>query len=239
MKAKQVINIAGTVCPREVDEAFNKWYDEKHIPINMKFKGLIGATRYRIVCSNSHAIIKEYPQYFTTYRFKDLSTFEAWNSSPELLAASEDWPEACVKKGVKVLWRVQYESMKTWGNTPALSVISIVGIQCPPETEARFDAWYNEKHIPELLKFKGLQGVTRYQFASSRSLDINITADIKVKEYPKYLTFYHFKDVPTAEAYETSPELAAAYEDGLNVVKKTGVLVIWQAKYEPMRTWQR
>ena len=51
MEAKHLINIAGTTCPPETDEAFNKWYDEDHIPANMKFKGLDGVTRYKLASS--------------------------------------------------------------------------------------------------------------------------------------------------------------------------------------------
>jgi len=242
MKAEHVINIAGTVCPPEADEVFNKWYDEKHIPINMKFKGLIAVTRYRIVRSTEYATVKDYPQYLTTYKFKDLANFEVWNTSPELAAASEDIPRLFTEIGVDLLWRVQYESIRTWQNTPSLSVITIVGTQCPPEIEGRFDTWYSEKHIPDLLKFKRLDGVTRYRLASSRGLAIKIADEIpefKAREYPKYLTFYYFKDVPTAEAYETSPERSATLEEWLDVVKEMGVSVLWRAQYEPMRTWRR
>ena len=241
MKAKHVINIAGTVCPPEADEVFNKWYDEKHIPVNMEFNGLIGVTRYKIVRSTDYAIVKEYPQYLTTYEFKDSATFEAWNASPELAAATEGAPELFAKLGVDLLWRVQYESIKSWEATPPLSVITIVGTQCPPETETRFDTWYSDKHIPDLLKFKGLEGVTRYKLASSSFLAVKLTStlEVKAKEFPKYLTFYYFKDVPNAEAYDTSPERDATLEEWSGVVKETGVSVLWRAQYEPMRTWQR
>ena len=118
MEAKHVINISGTVCPPGADGFLNKWYDEKHIPANMKFKELIGVTRYKIVRPTRSTPVKEYPQYLAMYRFKDLSTFEAWNASPELAAGSEDFPEVLTKIGAEVLWRVQYESIKTWRNTP-------------------------------------------------------------------------------------------------------------------------
>jgi len=72
-------------------------------------------------------------------------------------------------------------------------VITIVGTQCPPKTEARFDQWYSERHILDLLKFKGLKGATRYQLASSVGRAIRGTSRIPFAqniEYPKYLTFY-------------------------------------------------
>ena len=71
----------------------------------------------------------------------------------------------------------------------ANSVINVMGTQCPPETEERFRKWYIEKHIPELLQFKGLKGVTFYR---------NTKAD---GEYPTYLAIYEFKDQQDFEAY--------------------------------------
>ena len=241
METKHVINIAGTECSPEADEAFNKWYDEKHIPLNMKFKGLIGVTRYRLVRFTDSAIVKEYPRYFTTYEFKDLETFKAWNASPELAEAASDVGEITVKMGLKLLWRVQYECMKTRRNTPPFSVITFVGTQCPPETEAKFDVWYSEKHIPDLLKFKGLEGVTRYRLASSSYLGVKLSTapEIKAKEYPEFLTFYYFEDLPTNDAYDTSHERTATLEEAGNVQKETGFSILWRAQYEPMRTWQR
>jgi len=236
MEAKHVINIAGTVCPPETDAVFNKWYDEEHIPINMKFKGLIEVIRYRFVHFTDSAKVKEYPQYLTTYKFKDLATFQEWNASPELSEAGKNWHAVCAKGGVELLWRVHYASMQTWKDTPPLSVITIVGTQCPPETEAKFDTWYSEKHIPDLFKFKGLEGVTRYKLAGSSGLAIKSPAEIKVKEYPLNLTFYYFKDIPTADAYDTSPERVSTHDEFVNVLKETGVSGLWRAQYEPLRT---
>ena len=241
MEAKHVINMAATVCPPEHDQLFNKWYDEKHIPVNMKFKGLIGVTRYRMVKSSDNVALKEHPQYFTTYEFKDLATFQEWNASPELAEASDDIDEINIKLGVDIVWRVQYECMRTWKNTPPLSVINILGTKCPPETEADFNEWYSNKHIPDLLKFKDMEGVARYKLASSSHLAVKLPADLDIKttEYPGFLTIYYFKDRATCDAYDASQERTATLDEAAELKKKIGYSVQWRAQYEPMRTWQR
>ncbi len=241
METKHLINIAGTICPPQSDKEFNKWYDEKHIPINMKFKGLMGATRYRLVRFTDTAIVKKYPQYMTPYKFKDLETFKTWNVSPDLTAASEGIIELFSKLSIELVWRVQYESMQTWKKTPPMSVITLVGTQCS-KNEATFDKWYSEKHIPDLLKFKGLEGVARYRLASSTGVGITVTGGVpkgQTKEYPKYLTFYYFKDTATADAYDVSPERTATLPEFGDIVKEVGLSVAWRAQYAPMRTWQR
>ncbi|MFC2066145.1 hypothetical protein ACFLUO_03655 [Chloroflexota bacterium] len=239
MEAKHLINVSGILCPPETDAAFNKWHEEDHIPNNMKFKGLDAATRYKLVGATDDADTEEYPDYVAIYRFKDYATFLEWNASPELQEARKNLYEVCIKGGTEMQWRAQYESIRSWQSTPPLSAINIVGVQCPPEGEVRFDAWYSEKHIPDLLKFKGLEGVIRYKLGSSVNLGAKTHREVKVKEYPKYLTFYYFKDVPTAEAYDTSPERMSVRDDWRNMQKETGAQHLWRVRYKPIRTWQR
>ncbi len=232
----------GTTCPPEADKDFNQWYDETYIPMNLKFKGLMEITRYQFMRFTDNVVVKKYPRYIATFKFKDLATFTAWNASRELMEAAEGSSDLFARLGVDFVWRVQYEAIKTWENTPSLSVITMNGTQCPPETQARFNQWYNERHVPHLLKFKGLQGAIRYQLAGALGQAVKGKSTVplaQIKEYPKYLAFYHFKDVPTADAFDTSPERAAVHEDWLEVVKETGVYVFWRAQYKPMRTWQR
>ena len=32
-------------------------------------------------------------------------------------------------------------------------VIKVIEMQCPPELEEGWNTWYNEKHVPQVLKF--------------------------------------------------------------------------------------
>ena len=167
-----------------------------------------------------------------------MATFEECNASPELSAASEGLPGLFAGMGVEILCRVQYESTKTWGIASALSVINTIGIQCPPETEAKLETYYDAMQISSALKFKRIEGVDRCKFAgSSNHATGRKLANIKVKEYPKYLIFYYYRDLPTFEKWNTSPECVVVRESWLNVSKETGASILWQAQYEPMRTW--
>ena len=106
-------------------------------------------------------------------------------------------------------------------------VIHIVGTRCRPEDEEKFNKWYIEVHIPMLLKFKGLKAVTRYEIIN------------EAEEYPKHLAIYKFESQQAYEAYETSPELAAAREERDETWKEGGYEVKWRVQYEPMETWER
>ena len=104
-------------------------------------------------------------------------------------------------------------------------VILIVGTQCPPEAEESFNTWYNEKHIPDVLQFKGVKKATRYKIASGD------------KEYPKFLAVYEFKSQQAFEEYETSPVRAAVGKDWLRISKEKGAEMMWRVRYEAIRTW--
>ena len=106
-------------------------------------------------------------------------------------------------------------------------IIYIVATQCQPEAEEKFNKWYNEVHIPLLLKFKGLKGVARYRIIK------------EVEESPRYLTIYQFESHKDYEAFESSPELAAAREELKESWKDGGFEIEWRAGYEAIKTWQR
>lgn len=107
-------------------------------------------------------------------------------------------------------------------------VIFLVGTQCAPELEEKFNTWYNGTHVPMLLESKLLDGVTRYQLAP-----------ITEGEYPKYIAVYEFKDTRTFEAWYSGPEVQAAR----NEMKKTwgdkGFEVKSRAVYVPIKTWHK
>jgi uncharacterized protein (TIGR02118 family) len=108
MKDKPVMHIVGTRCRSEDEARFNKWYDEVHIPMLLKFKGLKGVARYKITSESD-----EYPTYLATYQYENRQVYEESRKSPELAAALEElqgsWPG-----GLDIKWRVQYELIKEW-----------------------------------------------------------------------------------------------------------------------------
>ena len=70
------------------------------------------------------------------------------------------------------------------------SAIIIVGLTCQPDKEERFNIWYNEKHIPDLLRFKGVRMVTRYK-TLTRFQPRQGYPDV---DYPAYVTIYELEN---------------------------------------------
>ena len=83
----------------------------------------------------------------------------------------------------------------------AKPVVHVVGSVCKPDLETEVEKWYIEEHFPMLLHFKELKQAQLYKRL------------YKNPKYPKYLSIYNFASQSDFEAYESSPELAAARKD--------------------------
>ena len=103
-------------------------------------------------------------------------------------------------------------------------MINIVATQCQPADEKKFNQWYNEVHVPLLMKFKGMTKVSRYE----------MTGD--VKDFPKYLAVYEFESQKALEAFNNSPELAAALKE-MNETWKGGIDIKWMVQLKLLQTW--
>jgi len=106
-------------------------------------------------------------------------------------------------------------------------VIQIVGIDCGPEVEGKFNKWYENVHIPLLLKFKRLRKVTRY------------TTPEPAGDYPKYLSVMEFDNKDACDAYNSSPELAAAREESKQTWGGKGYEVRWRVRYQAIKIFER
>ena len=106
-------------------------------------------------------------------------------------------------------------------------VINVVATQCKPEDEEKFNKWYNEVHIPMIMKFKGVSAVTRYKLPTDS------------EEYPKYLTIYKYDNQEALKASQSSPEMAAVQAEMRETWKDGMFTIKWRVQYEPIKTWKR
>lgn len=106
-------------------------------------------------------------------------------------------------------------------------VIWTVGLQCPPEDEDAFNAWYDEVHVPMLLKGGHVAKVTRYKLAS-QTYDVAPGA----MTCPTYQTIYEFEDHAKFESWMRGDDRAAAGEDKSKTWAGRPYDVIWAARYD-------
>ena len=56
--------------PKDKEEAFNRWYNEEHVPQFLRFKGAVSARRYKAILGEDKY------QYLAMYELKDEETFK-------------------------------------------------------------------------------------------------------------------------------------------------------------------
>ena len=109
MESGRIVNIVATECQADQEAAFNKWYDEVHVPMLLKFQGMTAVTRYKLAGGSEGQA-----RYLAIYEFQDQSAFKAYEASPELAAARAEISQTWKVKGFDTKWRAQYQPLRTW-----------------------------------------------------------------------------------------------------------------------------
>ncbi|WP_077035054.1 DUF4286 family protein [Pelomonas sp. KK5] len=111
-------------------------------------------------------------------------------------------------------------------------LIWLVGIQCRPEDEAKFIHWYDEIHVPMLLKGHHVSRVRRFKLA-----DETYQVGATTAPCPNYLTIYEFADQARFDAWMASPARAEAGEDKQATWAEHPYEVRWATRYDLATAW--
>ncbi len=109
MKPGAYLHMVGINCPPELDEKFNKWYNETHVPMLMKSKAVKRAYRGKITRP-----VGDLPQYLAIYEFDSRADYESWIKSPEMVACLKEADQTWKEKKYDRRFFVQYEVLKDW-----------------------------------------------------------------------------------------------------------------------------
>ena len=180
--------------PAGIEEDFNHWYNEEHIPQLLSLPGFLNAARY--------SAVKGGPKYMACY---ELQTPEAMNT-PEYIDSQENPTEWTKKIGLPGsadrIFATLYQQIFPKEVSPAAATsdlapaIQMGRMDVDPATEDEFNDWYNTVYIPNYEKVPGCIRGRRYT---------KVTA---LTEQPKYATVYEFEHEKVSE----SPEWATARE---------------------------
>jgi hypothetical protein len=80
-------------------------------------------------------------------------------------------------------------------------LIDVIETECQPADAEKFNKWYNEVHIPMLLKSKGVTGVARYQVA------------VEPGKPPRFIAIYQFPGEKALESFQKDPQTGVAIKD--------------------------
>jgi len=106
-------------------------------------------------------------------------------------------------------------------------IINIVTTECPPEMDAKFNKWYNEVHIPMLMKYKGIKKVTRYKSVEAPGTK------------PKYIAVYEYDSKEDLTGQFGCPEFQAVREEMEQTRKSLTFDLKGSMSCEPIKTWER
>lgn len=111
-------------------------------------------------------------------------------------------------------------------------LIWIVGIQCRSEDEAKFNTWYDDVHVPMLLKGEHAKRVTRYKLA-----DEIYHVGTTTQACPNYLTIYEFESQAQFDAWMNGEARAEAGEDKTRTWSENPYEVRWATRYDLIKAW--
>jgi hypothetical protein len=216
------LSIVATECTPQNDVQFNKWYNEVHIPLFMKYHGLQKAARFKKLDPKGPV-----PTYLAFYHYNNKEDMDALPATPEFKAALDDMLDTWKEKEFEIKWAASYEKIKEWQKDKSdggLSAVNIVASGCNPELEKKFNEWYNNIHIPMLFKYENLKKVIRYKKNDPDS------------DLPTYLAFYYYTDKEAMHGMDKSPQFEEAMKETGETWKDGGIEIKWVVPYEHITT---
>ena len=106
--------------------------------------------------------------------------------------------------------------------------ITVVATNCADiKDEERFNEWYNNNHVPILMKYEGNVKTTRYKVNG---------------EAPNggcYLAIYEFDSAEARAGQQGSPAFQEAMAEMQQSWPNGGVEIKWMGNYDPIKAWER
>jgi hypothetical protein len=157
--------------PAPIEDEFNRWYNQQHIPERLALPGFLSAARYETIPfpgfagGRSVESLEGNPKYLALYELEDARVLE----SPAYLAVrqrneTDPWDQRLLSH-LQVTIRAVYEQLLACGEPGDTHgpVFLSVHFDVPPDLDDEFNAWYNQDHLPNLSTVPGVQGARRYR----------------------------------------------------------------------------
>ena len=177
-----------TDVPPDVEEEFNRWYNEEHIPERLSIPGVLDAARY--------VALRGGPKHLACY---ELADSDAWHSEEwqRWLNNPTPWsrrmsPGVVGTTYIRNLYQLLYPDPVPAETAGAgMAPVVLVGrMSVPTELEGQFNLAYNNDRLPLCASIPGYIRARRFQ---------------AVMGEPKYITVHEME----SEEVPNSPEWAA------------------------------
>jgi hypothetical protein len=150
-----------TDIPAEIEDEFNRWYNDEHMRDLLAFPGVLSARRYRI--------LEGQPTYLAMYDLKDPGVVETpdyqyvsgWSPRANPLSISMSKRYFNTVRGVYQLL-LTLPSPEPEDVTDARALM-LRGLSVESGHEKDLDDWYDAEHLPNLSRVKGVLRARRYK----------------------------------------------------------------------------
>jgi hypothetical protein len=181
--APVVVTVTASV-DASVDDEFNRWYDEDHLPRSLACPGFLAGARYRSSDDKDR-------QYLSLYVVESEETM----ATPELAAIRGfEHLTPHVRYDRRIFRPASGTVIRTPSERSDLAPHPAIGVtraSVAADHDDEFNRWYEDRHLPQTISCPGFRAGTRY-----------VTSDGLEKSY---LALYV---IDSEDAFET-PELAA------------------------------
>lgn len=164
--------------PAELDEEYNRWYNEEHLDQLLSIPGVLSAARYEAVSGG--------PKYLASYELAsaDVCESEAWK---QVVNNPTEWskrmsPRVIGTAFISNLYRRIYpEKLSEETAQSEMSPVILCGrMSVPDAIDAQFNEAYNHERLPECLKIPGYIRNRRFE---------------AVRGEPKYTTVHEMESI--------------------------------------------
>jgi len=170
-----------TDIPANLEEDFNRWYNEEHIAERVGIPGFLNGRRY--------LSLEGAPKYMAFYETVDAQVLTS-EIYLKVLHNQTPWTEK-IRPHFQNFVRNEYEWLLTLGTLPdrAAPYVLTVRLETDPTHEGEFNEWYNTDHLPALVSVPGVYGARRYRATAGS---------------PRYLAVYELanRDLLKGEAWK-------------------------------------
>ena len=204
--------------PDEIEDEFNRWYNEEHVPERLAIPGILSAARYEAVSSG--------PKHLAFYELESSAVLE----SAEYLRVRDnptEWTKRMTPGEVGTVYiRNVYEMIHPVeltdeiADSPMAPALQIGRMDIPQEVEGEWNDWYNTVYVPNYEKVPGVIRGRRFK---------------AVVGEPEYLTVYEFEHEGASKTDEwvrqqhIDPRNAGMRDAMLHVPGSPG---IWKKTFE-------
>jgi hypothetical protein len=176
----------------------------------MKYAGLKQACRYKKLAPVD-SLTPGRAGYWATYMYPTKNDIDGMKTSAEFTAAVTEMTNHWTAGECSTKVAVDYQKIKGWTKpdyTGPLNYLWIVRAEFTADKDAAVNDWYNNTHIPLILKYPGVKKVVRYK-------KIGSTGDINAASMNTYLAFYFFPAQADYDSLTTGKQWSAV-QDNLN-----------------------